>query len=101
MKIWVKTFGKDEKGLVMIGISAICWTIWKLRNNIIFYNNRVNDPCVPVNLFLKNLNDWNVLQTNPVRSKMMEAGVKQVGEVAGEVFKAAHGWRLKTGRIQG
>ena len=101
MRIWVKTFGKDERGLVMIGISAICWTIWKLRNSIIFYNNRVNDPCIPVNLLLKNLHDWNVLQTNPVRSKMMEAGVKQVGEVVGEVFKAAHGWRLKTGRILG
>ena len=85
----------------MIGISAIYWTIWKLRNNIIFDNNGVNDPCVPVNLFLKNLNDWNVLQTNPARSKMMEAGVKQVSVVAEEVIKAAHGWRLKIGRIDG
>uniref|UniRef100_A0A453LLQ3 Uncharacterized protein n=1 Tax=Aegilops tauschii subsp. strangulata TaxID=200361 RepID=A0A453LLQ3_AEGTS len=40
-------------------------------------------------------------EINLVRSKMMEAGVKQVSEVAEEVFKAAHGWRLKTGRILG
>ena len=68
---------------------------------MIFDNNRVNDPCVPVSLFIKNLNDWNILQTNPARSKLMEAGVKLVSEVAEEIFKAAHGWRLKTGRIEG
>ena len=101
MKTWVNTFGKDEKSLVMIGVSAICWTIWKLRNSVIFDNNRVNDPCVPVTLFIKNLNDWNILQTNPARSKLMEAGVKLVSEVAEEIFKAAYGWRLKTGRIEG
>ena len=61
----------------------------------------MNDPCIPVNLLLRNLNDSNVLQTNPVRSKLMEAGVKQVSEVAEEVFKEAHGWLLKTGRIMG
>ena len=85
----------------MIGISAIWWTIWKPRNGVVFDNNRVNDPCVPVNLLLKNLHDWNILQKNPARSNMMEAGVKQVGEVAEEVFRAVHGWRLETRRIMG
>ena len=101
MRGWAKTFLKEERGLVWIGISAICWTIWKLRNNVIFDNNRVNDPCVPVNLLLKNLHDWNLLQKNPVRNKMMEAGLRQICEVAEEVFQAAHGWRLETRRIMG
>ena len=101
MRGWAKTFGKEERGLVWIGISAICWTIWKLRNSVIFDNNRVNDPCVPVNLLLKNLHDWNLLQKNPIRNKMMEAGLKQIGVVAEEVFRAAHGWRLATRRIMG
>ena len=85
----------------MIGISAICWTIWKLRNSVVFDNNRVNDPCIPVNLLLKNLYDWNILQKTPVKNKMMEVGVKQIGDVAEEVFKAVHGWHLETRRIVG
>lgn len=40
-------------------------------------------------------------QTNSARSKLMEAGVKLVSEVVEEIFKAAYGWRLKTGRIEG
>ena len=57
MRIWAKTFGKEERGLVLMGTSAICWTIWKLRNSVVFDNNRINDPYVPVNLLLKNLHD--------------------------------------------
>ena len=94
MRIWAKTFGKEERGLVLIGISAICWTIWKLRNSVVFDNNMINDPRVPVNLLLKNLHDWNILQKNTVRSRMMEAGKKQIGEVAEEVFRAENGWIL-------
>ena len=37
----------------------------------------------------------------PVKNKMMEAGVKQIGDVAEEVFKAVHGWHLETRRIVG
>ncbi|EMS57276.1 hypothetical protein TRIUR3_28779 [Triticum urartu] len=47
------------------------------------------------------VNLGNKLDVENPTSEMMEAGVKQVGEVAGEVFKAAHGWRLETRRILG
>lgn len=67
---------------------------------MIFDNNRVDDPCTPVNLFLKWLHDWKILQKTPERSRLMEAGIKQVGRVAGEVFMAAHGWRLRGRRIE-
>lgn len=96
---WVKRFSKIERNLVMVGISTICWTLWKFRNGVVFDNNRVDDPCTPVNLFLKWLRDWNILQRNPERSKLMEAGVRQVGRVAEEVFMAARGWRPGGRRI--
>lgn len=34
-------FTKSEKNLVVVGISAIFWTVWKLKNSIICYNNKV------------------------------------------------------------
>lgn len=50
---WVKKINKNDRGLVVVGISTIFWTLWKLRNRVVFYNNRVTDPFVPVNMILK------------------------------------------------
>lgn len=55
--VWPGNFNKQEKNLVTVGISAICWTIWKLRNGAIFDKNKVSDPCVPVNLIIRLLHD--------------------------------------------
>ena len=44
------------------GYSAICWTLWKFRNGMIFDNNKMDDPSTLVNLFLKWLHDLNILQ---------------------------------------
>lgn len=29
-------FNKDEKSLFAVGIAAVFWTIWKLRNGVVF-----------------------------------------------------------------
>ena len=50
---------------VMVGHSAILWTVWKLRNSIVFDNNKVTDPCTHVSLIVKWLHDWIFLQINP------------------------------------
>lgn len=54
---WVKFFNKNDRGLVVVGISAIFWTLWKLRDRVVFYNNMVSDPCVPLNMILKWLHE--------------------------------------------
>lgn len=56
----------------MVGVSAIFWTTWKLRNSNIFYNNKVTYPCIRVNLIIKWLHDWNILQTNQERQGTMK-----------------------------
>jgi hypothetical protein len=37
---WLNGVDKKNKARIRIGISAICWSIWNCRNNIIF--NRAN-----------------------------------------------------------
>jgi hypothetical protein len=33
---WLNRVPKKDKNKIRIGISAICWTIWRTRNDIIF-----------------------------------------------------------------
>lgn len=91
--IWLASFNKHKKNMVTVGISAICWTIWKLRNGVVFENNKVTDPCVPVNLILKMLHEWLVLQIKPERQKLMREGIRKVEMIAAKVFNAMLGWR--------
>lgn len=91
--VWLCQFNKNEKSLVTIGIAAIFWTIWKLRNGVVFDNNKLSDPCVPVNMLIKMLHDWLVLQINPSRRRIMMEDVKKV-ELIAEVFRATLGWKV-------
>jgi hypothetical protein len=33
---WLNGVNKDDKQKIRIGVSAICWAIWRTRNDIIF-----------------------------------------------------------------
>jgi hypothetical protein len=37
---WLYGVPKKDKNKIRIGISAICWTIWRTRNDIIFNNQK-------------------------------------------------------------
>ena len=97
--VWLGKFYKNDKSLLTLGISAMLWTMWKLRNRLVFDNTRVSDPCVHVNLIIKNLHDWCSLQKNQEKMKRMTEGVRQVERVAREIFKAAHGWKTRVPRL--
>lgn len=45
---WINIFTAGIKKFVLIGVSSILRTIWRLKNSAIFDNQRINDPCVPV-----------------------------------------------------
>jgi hypothetical protein len=36
LNVWLKTFQKSDKRLTLVGVSAMFWSIWKCRNDIIF-----------------------------------------------------------------
>jgi hypothetical protein len=38
---WLNRMPKDDKAIIRIGVSTLCWSIWTYRNNIIF--NKQND----------------------------------------------------------
>ena len=96
---WLNKFGKDNRNLMIVGISAMLWTMWKLRNRLVFDNHRVTDPCVPVNLIIKNLHEWCALQKSQEKIDLMKGGVNQVERVATEIFKATRGWATGVPRL--
>jgi hypothetical protein len=38
---WLNNQLKDYKPLIWAGVAAICWAIWKYRNDIVFLKNEV------------------------------------------------------------
>jgi hypothetical protein len=39
---WLNNQHKDVKHLIWVGIAAICWAIWKCRNDIVFKKTKFN-----------------------------------------------------------
>ena len=39
---WLANQSKEIRNLIWVGVAAVCWTIWRCRNNIIFNNTKVN-----------------------------------------------------------
>ena len=43
--VWFYTFLPGGDKLYMVAISAICWAIWKARNNVTFEEHKMRTPC--------------------------------------------------------
>lgn len=59
---WIRTFLKCEKQLVLVGISALFWSIWRCRNDVIFNCKNHCDPMTIVRLLCNWIIEWPVLQ---------------------------------------
>jgi hypothetical protein len=40
--IWLNNQHKDFKQLIWVDVAAVCWAIWKSRNDIVFKKTKVN-----------------------------------------------------------
>jgi hypothetical protein len=40
--MWLNNQHKDFKPMIWVGVSAICWAIWKRRNDIVFKKTKFN-----------------------------------------------------------
>jgi len=37
---WLNSIPKDYKPLVLVGAAALCWSAWRCRNAVVFYNKK-------------------------------------------------------------
>ena len=60
---WLRSFGKEEKKLVVVGAAAVIWTIWNARSEIFFEKKRIHDPFVLIHRVACFTNSWAILKT--------------------------------------
>ena len=97
---WIRKFNKDDKKMVLVGISALLWAIWKSRNAIVFENKRINDPLYIVKLMCRWLTDWSIMQIKESSRKTLELGARVLEQAANELFTAKQGWRINVARLE-
>jgi hypothetical protein len=78
------SFSGIDREVVMIGAVALCWTLWRSRNNSFFDGMRPKDPTKVIFLICHFLNSWAKLQ----RSALLQLGASRLAAVAHEVDTA-------------
>ena len=71
---WVSRFIPTGRKFHMVGLVAICWALWRARNNIGFENKFVRSPTEVVCLVCSFLTYWAGLQKDDDRA-LLEAGI--------------------------
>jgi hypothetical protein len=95
---WIKSFLKTQRNLVLCGAAALCWTLWKTRNDACFNNKKPNDPANVIYRLCNLLSGWAFLQTDQDR-RNIEEGVEKLKMVIREAYACAHGWAPAVLRI--
>lgn len=90
---WIKTFPKQDKKMVLVGIAAMFWSLWRSRNDICFNRRNVTDPMTIVKMMCAWIADWSFLQIKEPKSRMLTVGARLLEQVASEAFRASQGWR--------
>jgi hypothetical protein len=82
----------------MCGASAVCWVLWKTRNDVCFNRAIVSDPANVVYRLCNVLNSWALLQKNQDRGRV-EEGMLKLKMVIREAYARTHGWAPTVARI--
>jgi hypothetical protein len=60
--IWLKQFTRNKKKIIIVGVSAVLWSLWKARNMVCFQNVWPNDPSVVLFLACYWIDFWSNLE---------------------------------------
>ena len=88
---WLNGIPKEFKLLVLLGTAALCWSVWRCRNAVVFDNKRSSFLQV-IYLTTHWLHSWAILQRHTLQDKLVAAS-HFLEQVAKDFFAQAHGWR--------
>jgi hypothetical protein len=81
--VWVDRYMHNYKKVHMVGLSAICWAVWKSRNAIHFEKKAIRSPteiiCLASSLMIYY---WAGLQKDEGTKQALEAGAEAMKEAA-------------------
>lgn len=98
---WLDRHDKNMKHLIVIGLAAIIWTIWKSRNKACFENKFPRDPTDLVFMACSWVDSWASLQKLEANRRRLQLGARLIRQVASDIFCSRHGWRPGIRRIEG
>jgi two-component response regulator (ARR-B family) len=89
---WLNGVRKDDKQKIRIGVSAICWAVWRTRNDIIFNKQNGTNFLQVIRRATHSIQQWVFLL--PVEHQEdMVIGCNRMLVVAHDFFFQATGWR--------
>jgi hypothetical protein len=88
---WLNGVDKQSKVLIRIGVSALCWSIWRCRNDIIF-NNKKNFNFLQVIFSMVHWIQLWALLSPPEQRDVMASGCTRLQMVAQDILCRA-GWQ--------
>jgi hypothetical protein len=88
---WLNGVPKKDKEHIRVGVCALFWAIWTVRNDFIF--NKKNFPSFMqvIPLAIHWIHAWSYLQPEDVR-KDMDIGCNRLAMVARDIYNQC-GWR--------
>ena len=87
---WLNGIDKKTKARIRIGVSALCWSIWTCRNDIVFNKSKGTNFLQVIRLATHWIHLWSNLQTSE-QQELMDAGCSRLLKVAQEFYYLAIG----------
>jgi hypothetical protein len=89
---WLNGVRKEDKQKIRIGVSALCWAIWRTRNDFIFNNQYGTNFLQVIRRAAHSIQQWVLLLPLDQREAMV-IGCNRMLAVAQDFFFQATGWR--------
>jgi hypothetical protein len=89
---WLNGVRKEDKQKIRIGVSALCWAIWRTRNDMIFNKQTGTNFLQVIRRAAHSIQQWVLLLPMEQREAMV-IGCNRMLLVAQDFFFQATGWR--------
>ena len=86
---WIRKFNKRKKGLIVVRVDAVLWSIWNVRNEICFENKEIHDPIFLIHRVPHMITSWAILQLKQENIEKLIWGAKLLERVTSEIFSAS------------
>jgi hypothetical protein len=90
--VWLKQFSGTKKRVLMVGVAAVMWSIWRACNMACFQQVWPSDPSVILFQACYCIDFWSNLQVKEDVKLELRQGAKLLEQVAAEVFKDKKRW---------
>jgi hypothetical protein len=88
---WLNGVPKNGKAKVRIGISTVCWSIWRTRNDFVFNNQKNTNILQVIYQAVHWIRLWALLLPKDKRKDMI-TGCNRLLVVTQDFFFRATGW---------